>query len=361
MKVFVHLARGFGGATWRERWQSGRLLGLNEEQAYGYDHAASADVDVTYSTDYPENPLQKLVRLGGRFILGYDFVHVWRNRKQLLDADVVWTHTESQTLGVLTLFRLMRGRKVPKLVGQTVWMIDRWAKQPLWRRLLYRFLLRRLDVLTVLSILNCADARERFPWLRAERVLFGIKADGMRPARGPHEGNRTIVLSLGNDEHRDWPTFCAAADHLPSAAFRIASTTKAARQAAAGHENVDILRIKDNTQLFAAYDAADMVVVPLTENRHASGITVMMEATYFGVPMIVSKCGGVEDYFDSESVLYVPPGDAEALAAAIRAVKADPEAAKKRVERAQERMKSALNSKAYAEAHVALSRELLQR
>ena len=361
MKVFVHLARGFGSATWRERWQSGRLLGLNEEQAYGYDHAASADVEVTYSTDYPENPLQKLVRLGGRFILGYDFVHVWRNRKQLLDADVVWTHTESQTLGVLTLFRLMRDRQVPKLVGQTVWMIDRWKKQPLLRRLLYRFLLRRLNVLTVHSILNCSDAREKFPWLRVEQVRFGIKAEGMHPARGPHEGGRAIVLSLGNDEHRDWSTLCVAADHLPSVSFRIASSTKAARQAICGHANADILRIKDNTQLFAAYDAADVVVVPLTENHHVSGITVMLEATYFGVPVIASDCGGLEDYLDSDAVLYVPPGDAEALAAAIRAVKADPEAAKKRVERAQERMKTALNSRAYAEAHVALSRELLQR
>ncbi|NHN87832.1 glycosyltransferase [Acetobacter conturbans] len=364
MKVFVHLARGFGSAAWRERCRRGHVLGLNEEAAYGYNHAASDEVLITYATDYPENCLQKLARYAGRFILGFDVVHAWRNRHELLDADVVWTHTESQTLGVLLLFRLVEAfhlsrRRLPKLIGQTVWLLDRWSSQPLWRRWLFRSLLRRLDVLTVHSQLNCADARALFPWLRVERIHFGIRAEGMYPARAPHSADSIAVLSLGNDEHRDWGTLCRAADELPSAAFRIVSRASAARRAAKGHRNVTLMRVKNNRELFATYEQADVVVVPLKLNRHVSGITVILEATYFGVPVIATACGGLEDYLDPSAVLYVPLGRPTALADAIRAIKADPEAARKRVEKAQHRMRTTLNSMAYAEAHVALSRELL--
>ena len=357
MKVFVHLARGFGDETWGKLWRSGKLLGLNEEHAYGYNHAASSDVQVTYASDFPETRLQKLIRYAGRAILGFDVVHAWRNREKLLQADVVWTHTESQTLGVLLLFRLTRGR-VPRLLGQTVWLVDRWAKQPWPRRLFYRFLLHRLDVLTTLSSLNCQDARALFPWVRVESVLFGIKADGMRPARGPHDNGPMKVLSLGNDEHRDWPTLCTAMSSLPDATLRIASGSKAAVRAAKGHRNVEVMKIRDNATLFAAYEQADVVVVPLSENRHASGITVVLEAVYFGVPVIATECGGLTDYLDHDAVLYVPPGNPEALAAAIRDVRANPKAAKQRVEKAQEHMKAELSSVAYAQRYVALSREV---
>ncbi|MCH4092276.1 glycosyltransferase family 4 protein [Acetobacter sp.] len=357
MKVFVHLARGFGDETWGERWRSGKLLGLNEEHAYGYDHAASADVQVVYASDAPETRFQKLIRYAGRAVLGFDVVHAWRNREKLLEADVVWTHTESQTLGVLLLFRLTRGG-VPKLLGQTVWLVDRWAKQPWPRRLLYRFLLHRLDVLTTHSVLNCADARELFPWVRVEQLRFGIRADGMRPARGPHDNGSMKVLSLGNDEHRDWPTLCAAMSSVPDATLRIASSTKAAAKAAKGHRTIEVMKIRDNATLFAAYEQADVVVVPLGENRHASGITVILEAVYFGVPVIATDCGGLTDYLGHDAVLYVSPGDPLALAAAIRSVRENPEAARQRVEKAQERMRTTLSSVAYAQRHVALSREL---
>lgn len=359
MKVFVQLAYGYGGSAWRERWRAGRILGLNEEQAYGYHRAASDDVTIVYSEDQPENPLQKLVRYGARAVLGFDFVHAWRNRKQILAADVVWTHTESQALAVLLLFRILRPAQRPKILGQTVWLVDRWGKQPFWRRWLFRILMKRLDLLTVLSVCNRDDGRKLFPELRVERVHFGIRADDMKPARETCQGPKLRVLSLGNDEHRDWKTFCEAARMLPDVEFHVASSARAAIEAAKTAPNVEIVRARDNPGLLGLYADADIVVVPLQPNRHASGITVVEEAIILGVPVIASDCGGLTDYFGPDAVLYVPPQDPAALVAAISEVRADPAAARQRTEIAQERVRDAINSVAYARKHVELSRQLL--
>lgn len=85
---------------------------------------------------------------------------------------------------------------------------------------------------------------------------------------------------------------------------------------------------------------------------------MILEAIYFGVPLIATDCGGLTDYLDHDAVLYVPPGDPAALAAAIREVRANPKVAKQRVEKAQERMKTALSSVAYAQRYVELSRDV---
>lgn len=359
MKVFVQLAYGFGSKTWRERWEAGRILGLNEEQAYGYSRAASDDIEIVYSEDQRENPLNKALRYGARLVLGFDFVHAWRNRKQMLASDVVWTHTESQTLAVLLLFRVLKPARRPKLLGQAVWLIDRWRKQPFWRKWFFRRLMKDLDLLTVLSVFNRDDGRRMFPDLRVERVHFGIRADDMKPARKTCQGKKLKVLSLGNDEHRDWKTFCAAASALPDVEFSIASSSPAAFEAAKNVPNVTLVRAKNNAELIGLYSDADIVVVPLQSNRHASGITVVEEAIILGVPVISSDCGGLTDYFGSDSVLYVPERNPTALAEAISAVRTNPSGALQRTEAAQERVKNAINSVAYARKHVELSKELL--
>ncbi|MEN3166328.1 glycosyltransferase [Gluconobacter sp. OJB] len=359
MKVFVQLAYGFGGKTWRERWKAGRILGLNEEQAYGYSRVASDDVKIVYSEDQHENPFQKLLRYSVRAVFGFDFVHAWRNRKKMLAADVVWTHTESQTLSVLLLFRILKPVHRPKILGQVVWLMDRWRKQPFWRRWFFRFLMQHLDLLTVHSVCNLEDGQRLFPNLWIEQVRFGIRADDMKPARKTCQGKKLKVLSLGNDEHRDWKTFCAAAKALPDVEFSIASSARAAFEASKNISNVTLVRAKDNVELIGLYSEADIVVVPLQSNRHASGITVVEEAIILGVPVISSDCGGLTDYFDSDSVLYVPTKNPKALAEAISAVRADPSGALQRTETAQERVKNTINSVQYARKHVELSKELL--
>lgn len=359
-RAFVLLARGFSAEAWHEKWRSGQLLGLNEPYAYGYHHAKDEGFDVVYSQDAPEGPLGKLFRLGIRAITGFDFAHAWHNRAQFSAADVVWTHTESQSLAAGLLYRLTPAAQRPRMILQSVWLMDSWARTGALRRRLYQWLLAPADVLTFHSPLNVALAREAFAGQRCELVHFGI-------AHGPKVAPKRIdvgqqplrVLSLGSDRHRDWGTLIDAVRGSPELTLTIVSGTLEA-QRVADVANARIVRPKTNDELKALFGAADVVVVPLKPNLHASGITVMQEAAVMGLPMVVADVGGLRDYFGDDCVSYVPSQDVAALRAAILAQRDDPDAAHARATAAQARMgPTGLSAVAFAHQHAALSRQIL--
>ena len=126
------------------------------------------------------------------------------------------------------------------------------------------------------------------------------------------------------------------------------------------NDNIEILRIKSNSALFEAYDWADIVVVTIKNNRHASGITVLQEATIRGLPVICTDTGGLRAYFSENEICFIPLGDPAGLQKAIATLAGDDDLRWGLAERAQTRMTSGgLNSRAYARRHAELSRELL--
>ncbi|MCW4591227.1 glycosyltransferase [Gluconacetobacter entanii] len=361
LRAFVQLSYGYGARSWHARWQKGEIPGINEPYAYGYYRAAGPDVIVEQSEDRAENPFSRLVRYGVRFILGFDFVQAWRNRAGILSADVVWTHTEAQALAVLLLYRLTPRRTHPPLIAQSVWLMDRWPHEPAWRRLFMRSLLSRADMLTFLSPENLAQARTVFPGQRMEWIPFGIRADDMTDHPPPvrTSGDPVRVLSLGNDRHRDWSTLMAATSPLPDGVACHVTIATANRFVPPPH--VTRVTPTHNDMLFRLYDEADLVVVPLTHNLHASGITVIEEATLRGLPVIATDTGGLRHYFGEDCVFYVPVGDAQAMGHAIVTLACDPDRCTAMVSNARERMRTELNSRSYALRHVALSRELVSQ
>lgn len=67
--------------------------------------------------------------------------------------------------------------------------------------------------------------------------------------------------------------------------------------------------------------AADVVVVPsLWEGQPL----LVQEAMRAGRPLVASRCGGIPDLTGEDGALLIPPGDAGALAEAVRTVLADP-------------------------------------
>ncbi|MBB2201007.1 glycosyltransferase family 4 protein [Gluconacetobacter tumulisoli] len=360
IRAFVQLSYGYGATTWHARWQEGRILGLNEEYAYGYLRASEPGFTVTQSEDAPEGVPGRLVRYSVRLLLGFDFIHAWRNRAAIFASDVVWTHTESQSLAVQLLLRLFPRRRHPRTIAQSVWLIDRWSTESRKNRFVFRNLLSRADILTFLSPCNMAQAASLFPDQRVVLMEFGIRIDEMiaRPPHSPAPGTPVRVLSLGNDRHRDWTTLLQATSDLPCQ-VTVATTDRAARRTLATAAHVTLATLSNNTELFDLYDQADLVVVPVGPNQHASGITAIQEATARGVPVIATDVGGLRHYFGDDAIRYVPVGDAPALARAITELAADPAAQATMVAHAQQRMRDSLNSRAYVARHVALSRDLL--
>ncbi len=357
--VFVHLAYGHGGQSWNRRYENGQLLGINEPFPYGFHRAEEYDCRVIFSVDKAENPVEKLFRLTLRLVFGFDFIHAWRNRKGIYDADVVWTYTESQNLAILLLFLIMQPKQRPRLIANIVWLFDRWPKYSAPSRWLFRKLLSRADVLTVNCRASLKAAGELVPHVRSEVVLFGIRTEEMNRQQPPTFRHPIRIISLGNDEGRDWRTLIDAVKYLEGYQLRIASQ-KAHPKLVAGAKNIEVVKLRSNNDLLGLYEWADIIILAMKPNIHASGITVVQEAVVRGVPVICSDTGDLRDYFSDAEVKYVPVADPEAIRRAIRELAEDEEGRRICVERAQARMgPEGLSSHAYIKRHVELSRELL--
>lgn len=355
IRVFVHLARGFGAAHWQARWERGDIIGLNEHLPYGYFWAREDGCVVEYSQDRREGPFGGALRLGLRLLLGFDFVHAWRNRRGIYAADIVWTGTESQYLAVLLLLRCWSRR--PKVIAQSIWLFDTWPRLSIPKRWLYRSLINDAAALTVHSVEGVKVAHTLFPRQRALFMPYGITADKMVPpdGRAPHRPIR--VLSAGSDRHRDWATLVSALRDWPDAELRIVAPRLPATLKLGA--NASLVHPATNDEYLALYRWADVVALALNPNRHGSGITVVEEATVLGVPVVVTDIGGLRGYFSDQEVRYVPATDADAMRKAIAAVAEDPNSARM-VERAQYRMiEAGLTSRGVARRHAQLSRELL--
>jgi glycosyltransferase involved in cell wall biosynthesis len=361
MKVHVHLAYGFGEERWGRRFDNGQLIGVNERDPYGYRHAERMVDAMTSSVDHPEGRFGRLVRLGLRAILGFDVLHAWRNRAAMRAADVVWTHTESQHLAVSQVFAMQRltPTEQPKLLAQSVWLMDGWDRLSRLRRTYYRRLMRRASMLTFHSRQNLEIARKRLADRPSELVLFGINAsEQTAPVRG-EVGEPQLIIAVGNDVHRDWPTLVQAVARHPDWRLRIVST-KCPLSLAQGIANVEIAGVDNNADLKALYRQATIVIVPLLPNAHASGITVLQEAALNGVAAIASDVGGLRDYFDADSVTYYASGDVDGLERAIHGLLSDPDARYTQAMSAQRQMgPDGLSSYAFARRHVEISRSLV--
>jgi glycosyltransferase involved in cell wall biosynthesis len=356
--AYVHLAYGYDALKWQRNWHNGKLLGLNEEFPYGYQSASLLGASVVYSKDYPEGRFQKLVRYGFRWLLGFDALHAWYNRKEILNADVVWTHTESQSLAILLLF-LISSRTPPKIIAQTIWLMDEWPRLNPLKKMLYKKLLPKADILTFHSPLNAREASRLFPGTRIEVVKFGINTDYNTSKSTRNENAKIRVLSVGNDRHRDWQTLIDSVSGTGDIEVRLVTSTYKLKTK---YDHVSVVNVALNPELLALYEWADMLVLPLKPNLHASGITVVQEAVILGVPVICSKVGGLESYFNDSEVFYVDPFDAEQTRTAIRRLAGDAQLRETLVANSKRRLvEGGLNSKSFVKRHVDLSRELLHK
>lgn len=308
--VVVVLGADQDAAEWRQRHARGETL---DETPYGYDRAEPV-VRLSWTRSRPESVRARRWRRSVAGRLGFDIVHVWRNRRLIRSADVVWTHTEREHLAVALLQLLVRkGTRVPVL-AQSVWLWDAWARWGATRRRFVAALLRTHAIEVVHSRVNRDIARRSVPGRTVELVPFGSATSAPPTARQESEAEM-LVLAVGNDADRDWAVLSEAAARLPNARFRVASSSPRA-SAIEWPSNATVRPAATRSELMELYAAASVVVVPLKENRHASGATACIEALSVGRPLVVTSAGGVDDYVRDEARL-VDVGDADGLADAL--------------------------------------------
>lgn len=160
---------------------------------------------------------------------------------------------------------------------------------------------------------------ERFhvPASRCEFAPFPSNREVMR-IRTQEEG---YVYSAGW-AHRDWPTLVAALEGLPYRA--ILSSGGSVEVPEAARERIVVLSQRSPDEGRQLMARASLIVLPLKETDLPSGPLVMLDAMAMGKAVIVTNVNGSRDYgIDGRTALFVPPGDREALAAAIESLMSD--------------------------------------
>ncbi len=353
-QVHVHLFYGADPRFYRQGDDIGCL--------YGYHHAESDEFALTYSKDVRESAPVRLLRRGLKSVLGFDFIHTLRNRDEILRSDVIWTHTEHEYLSVALLL-LLNGRREapPLLLAQSVWLLDKWPGYGMLRRWAYRKLIARADVLTTLASENAELCRQYLD-RDAVHVYYGLNTRDFpvqEPAAWtPHTPVR--IAAIGNDRDRDWESLIKAFGNDPRYTVRLA--TRRRIPASLRAENVDIAPASGLAKQRELYDWADIIVVPLRPNSHASGITVMLEAAAVGKPMVVTDVGALQDYFTSRAASYVPPFDPQALQQAVDRLVASPDDALRQAQAAARQLVSRdLTTQQFAQQHVRITQDLMRR
>lgn len=299
MKVHVQLPPGLSLEDWYNKFEKGQILGLNEESPYGYKRIENYGHEITFSNSSGNSVFSRVIRK----ISGLNLIGALKNKGKIFQADIVWTHLETDTFAVafLSLF----SKKKIYILGQSVWLIDQWKSYPFYKKYLYKRLVERIDVLTFHSPLNCLRAKEIFSRSRIEIVKFGIPSESKIPVRSSQQRKSTILnlVSVGNDIHRDWLSIINLVENRETLSLSILSTSIDVNLIQNSH-NVSIKKFYKNEDYLSFLSSCDVMLVPLKRNLHASGLTAIQEAILLGIPVVVTNVGGLDYYFDDSMVTF---------------------------------------------------------
>jgi glycosyltransferase involved in cell wall biosynthesis len=312
--------------------------------------------EVTHHEVDPAAPAGRLARrlvdhqAGRRRLPPHAAAAVLSGTKRLLpalrQADVVVATTTGTAVALATWRRV--GRLETPLVGIVAGLLnDPWGRA---RRATTLPLLRRMHAM--LYGPGEAPGLEALDAQLAGRVhvnRFGVDIAFWTPG-GTASGG---VLAIGNDGHRDWATLVAAA---PAIEAEVTVLTRHVAPAdlpgnvrwrpADWHE-----RLLSDTDVRDAFRSAAVVVVPVKDVPQPSGQSVTLQASACGRPVVLTRTRGLWDpeaLRDGENVLLVPPGDSEALAAAVGRVVGDPAAAAALGRAARETVEATASVEGYA-------------
>jgi glycosyltransferase involved in cell wall biosynthesis len=173
---------------------------------------------------------------------------------------------------------------------------------------------------------------------------------------------RSIVLAVGRlAEQKDFASLIDAArqwtdlDQVPLLAIAGSGplAESLAERAAPLGPAVRFLGARPDVPVLLA--AADVFVLP---SRWEGQPLILQEALAAGCPIVASRAGGIPDLTGEDAALLVPPGDVDALAAALRRVLTDPALAQRLAAAARERAQALPSQDAAIDAALASYRRL---
>ena len=163
-------------------------------------------------------------------------------------------------------------------------------------------------------------------WLGHNNVWFvphGIDVDFFKPAPEARFGNHRLNCLFVGSHLRDVTTFRQVVQILaqkdPAVQFHILSSPANTNQFN-GCANVQLYSKISELELLKLYQSSDLLTLPLIDSTANNSI---LEALACGLPIVTTDLPGTRDYLSDDCALFVPPGDAGAMADAVLKLKDD--------------------------------------
>jgi glycosyltransferase involved in cell wall biosynthesis len=188
--------------------------------------------------------------------------------------------------------------------------------------------LRRLDAVVVVSRSQVPDYSRYVDQSRIHVVPHGVDTAFFRPPEGlePAGGaDRTAVCLTVAEWLRDFDTLERVIALLRGGTTRISFvivSRSPQAQLLRRHAGVTVLSDISEADLVRRYQRADLLLLPLHDS---TANNVLLESLSCGTPVVATGVGGVPEYLDESCGVITPPGDADAMAAAVVALLEDRE------------------------------------
>jgi glycosyltransferase involved in cell wall biosynthesis len=299
VRVFVELSHQLHPAEWAVRHANHEVP---DHSPYGLDRLARHGVQPVMGTPRGGRAYARVARAVRHRLGGYE----WLDALRFNDCDAVLCWDEYSGVPAA-----LRERRKPVATG-VVWLTD--SVTPMTARFA-RWALPRAGLVWASSAAMIPRLRDNWKVQRAHHVPLGIDTDFFRVQ--PHSSELGLVVSAGNDRHRDHVQLVRAVRKVPGARLEIATRLPVDPSVAR--------RGLNEGQIRGLYARASVVAVATTPNVHASGLTVTLEAMASGRPVVIPDTPGLTDYVvPGETGLVYPVGDEDALADRIRTLLAEP-------------------------------------
>ena len=315
--------------------------------------ASSSDGEVVYRAE-ARRARGRLGRIAGPHVR-----QAWALARRTQREDVVFV--DGEHIGIPLLFFLAMLRRAPRRVvflGHVLWW---WKRALLW-------VATRISGRGVLVVHSVHQAQLARSWIGSSWEVraspYQVDTDFWRPLPERPLEDPSLIVAVGS-EYRDYDVLLRAVEGEPVRLLVAAGSHWARFQPRAGAlpDNVEFLTEPlPFAELRELYQRAAAVVVPLQEMPNQAGVTTILEAMSMGLPVVVtategqlecirgplvSSDGGLDrgatadrgavrfgvevvgaEPSNEDSGLYVPPGDAAALRAAIAMLIEDPDLAR---------------------------------
>ena len=195
--------------------------------------------------------------------------------------------------------------------------------------------------LSVVSSRPNKDLLHNYLRIERDRILFWwhpIDSEYFVPGSASSNKTKPIIASVGL-EQRDYRLLATATAKL-DVDVKVAGFSQFQSRIAKSFPKVmpDNMTNKkfQSSELIQLYHDADVVVVPLKENRGAAGVTVLLEAMSCKKPIVCVRTQGLADFLDEEAITTIEPGDVAGLQKAILNLLDNPKSAISKAQRAYE-------------------------